>query len=182
MFGRQRHWRGPVARRSMQRTWTMAEMGRRLARAGRQHFDLWLALTGVAVALIVPLLIEIGTNEQEIAAMAVGVILIQGFVAWQVNRRARRERERLLDQMRHMLQDRVNNKLQVVAGAISGADAETIAEAMAALREASAILNQLSESALEDWEAKYPATPSLALSPPPPASRSSASPTEPAPV
>ena len=62
--------------------------------------DLLIAAAGFLIALLLPLLLEIGTNEQETAIVALTVVLFQGVTIWNL----RRSQVRAIDRLRRSIQ------------------------------------------------------------------------------
>jgi hypothetical protein len=124
-----------------------------------------LTAVTLAVALAVPLALELGTNEQELAGAALGACLVQGIVLWLMRRRYRRVRQEVIDELRGMLHDRINNHLTVVLMSVTErrdhtlnqADRELLEAAIRATRAVSATLAELSTESLHRWKVHYAA-------------------------
>lgn len=125
-----------------------------------------LTAVALAVALALPLALELGTNEQELAAAALGACLIQGIVLWLMRRRYRRVRQEVIDELRGMLHDRINNHLTVVLmsvterrdHALNQGERELLEAAITATRAVSTTLAELSTESLHRWKVHYAAT------------------------
>jgi hypothetical protein len=135
-------------------------------RAIKQHvvdnFELYLMGASVAIALALPLAIEVGTNEQELAVTALAACVVQGVVFWLVRRRFRRVRREMIAELRAMLKDRINNHLTIVLMSVtqrgyrdSVNERELLEAAIAATAAVSRVLEELSMESLRSWKAKY---------------------------
>ncbi|HEV2085522.1 MAG TPA: hypothetical protein VGR09_10595, partial [Gemmatimonadales bacterium] len=71
-----------------------------------RNLELYLMAFSVAIALVIPLAIEVGTNEQELAITALAACVFQGVVFWLLRRRYRRVRGEMITELRAMLKDR----------------------------------------------------------------------------
>jgi peptidoglycan biosynthesis protein MviN/MurJ (putative lipid II flippase) len=125
-----------------------------------RNFELYLMAVSVATALAIPLGVEIGTNEQELAIAALAACVLQGLVFWLLRRRYRRVRGEMITELRAMLQDRINNHLTIVLmsvtqGRDSRADRELLEAAIAATAAVSRTLEELSIESLRRWKAHY---------------------------
>jgi hypothetical protein len=130
-------------------------------RAGlAEHFELFL--TTVGVFLTISLFFSgLSRNEQGLAQAF--LIWLQGFLIWAVHRHATLRRTALIEKMRLMLQDRVNNQLTVMLGMaeIRGRDSspdgrEDLEIATAAARTVAHELETLSLQSLRSWERRHP--------------------------
>jgi hypothetical protein len=126
------------------------------------HFELYLMGFSVGLALIIPFAVEIGTNEQELAITALTACVFQGLVFWASRRRYRQVRREMIDELRAMLKDRINNHLTVVLMSVTqrrGAESETEREllqaAIAATAAVARVLEELSMESLGSWKAHY---------------------------
>ena len=125
-----------------------------------EHFELFL--TAVGVFLTVRLVFSDLPPGQQGLAHAF-LIWLQGFLIWSVHRHATLRRQALIDKMRLMLQDRVNNQLTVMLGMaeIRHQDSTTDARdnleiATAAARTVAHELETLSMQSLRSWERRHP--------------------------
>jgi hypothetical protein len=117
----------------------------------------------LAVALVVPLALELGTNIQELAGAALAACVLQGWLHWLLRRRAARVRRELIAEVRGLLRDRINNHLQVVMFSIAGSgdsgatdsDRTRLALAMEAVAAVSRTLDELSTDSLRRWRERY---------------------------
>jgi hypothetical protein len=117
----------------------------------------------VAIALAIPLAIEVGTDEQELAITALAACVLQGVVFWSLRRRYRRVRGEMVAELRRMLQDRINNHLTVVLMSVtqrweepgSTNERELLEAAIAATAAVSRVLQDLSMESLGSWKAHY---------------------------
>ncbi|MEP7226296.1 MAG: hypothetical protein ABI785_02965 [Gemmatimonadales bacterium] len=132
---------------------------------GRHIFDnveLYLMGLSVTIAVALPLAIEIGTNDQELAVTALLACVFQGLVLWSMRRRYRRIRREMIAELRGMLKDRINNYLAIVLMSVthrrdqaSASEREFLEAAIAATTAVSQVLEELSMESLRAWKAKY---------------------------
>lgn len=132
-----------------------------------RHIELYLTAVGLLVILLVPGFFSIEQRVLVIAITAVGVGVVHGLLFWLVRRRQRLVREALLQDLRGMLKDRINNKLQVVlvhavapAGDLSADDRARLKEVAESVMEVSQLLDRLSLESLSAWQAHYSFKPS----------------------
>jgi hypothetical protein len=115
--------------------------------------DLFIAGAGFLIALLLPLLLEFRTNEQETAIVALTVVLFQGVTIWNL----RRSQARAIDRVRRMLRDQVRNQLQVIMLAVpDAASKEQLKPVLDAVQAIDQTLNVLSEHSVREWEERYP--------------------------
>ncbi|MBL0937863.1 MAG: hypothetical protein IBJ03_03150 [Gemmatimonadaceae bacterium] len=125
------------------------------------NIELWLSGAGVAVILLVP---RLGLSEQHsywsvmaVTALIVGVL--HGVIFWLVRRRQRRVRDEALREIKSMLMDRVNNKLNVISMHVEmqdvAASRETMDGVQSAVRDVTNLLDSLSEESLTSWKQRY---------------------------
>jgi hypothetical protein len=124
-----------------------------------EHFELFLTAASVFVAIG---LIFIGLPRGEQGLAHVFLIWLQGFLIWAVHRHAWFRRRALVNKMRLMLQDRVNNQLTVMLGMaeIRGRDMtpderEDLETATAAAKTVAHELETLSINSLRSWERRH---------------------------
>lgn len=124
-----------------------------------EHFELLLTVSGVLVALLLTL-IELDASRERMSF--VFLLWLQGFILWAVRRHSCLSREALLDRLRAMLQDRVNNQLTVMLsmadkrdGALPPSERLAIEQALVAARTVSTELAELSMDSLRTWESRY---------------------------
>lgn len=127
-----------------------------------RNLELYLMAFSVAIALVIPLAIEIGTNEQELAITALAACVFQGVVFWLLRRRYRRVRGEMITELRAMLKDRINNHLTIVLMSVSqrgeptsSTERELLEAAIAATTAVSRVLEEMSMESLRSWKAKY---------------------------
>jgi hypothetical protein len=128
-----------------------------------RNLELYLVGVSVVVALALPFAIEVGTNDQELAATALAACVFQGVVLWLMRRRSRRIRAEMIAELRAMLKDRINNHLTIVLmsvtqrrdSRISPAERELLEAAIAATAAVSRVLDELSMESLRRWKAHY---------------------------
>ena len=129
-------------------------------RAGlTEHFELFL--TAVGVLLTISLVFsDLPAGQQGLAHAF--LIWLQGFLIWAVHRHATLRRQVLIDKMRLMLQDRVNNQLTVMLGMaeirhreMTPDEREDLEMATAAARTVAHELETLSIQSLRSWERRH---------------------------
>ena len=127
-----------------------------------RNLELYLMAFSVAIALVIPLAIEIGTNEQELAITALTACVFQGVVFWLLRRRYRRVRGEMITELRAMLKDRINNHLTIVLMSVtqrreptSSTERELLEAAIAATTAVSRVLEEMSMESLRTWKARY---------------------------
>ena len=124
-----------------------------------EHFELFLTAASVFMAIG---LIFLGLPRGEQGLAHVFLIWLQGFLIWAVHRHAWFRRRALVDKMRLMLQDRVNNQLTVMLGTaeirnreLTSAEKQDVETATAAARTVAHELETLSLESLHSWERRY---------------------------
>ncbi len=124
-----------------------------------EHFELLLTTVGVVFAVLLTCA-QLDRGTQGLALTF--LVWLQGFLIWAVRRHSRLARSRLIQQLRVMLQDRVNNQLTVLVGvaelrghADAAESAEDVETALTAARAVSHELESLSLESLRVWEARY---------------------------
>jgi hypothetical protein len=124
-----------------------------------EHFELFLTAVGVILAIGLTFA-DLPREEQGLAL--VFLVWLQGLLIWLVHRHAWFRRKALVDKMRLMLQDRVNNQLTVMLGMTEIRDREmTPAErrdmetVTSAARTVAHELETLSPETLRSWERRY---------------------------
>jgi hypothetical protein len=124
-----------------------------------EHFELFLTAVGVflSVGLIFS---DLPRGEQGLAHAF--LIWLQGFLIWSVHRHAWLRRQALVEKMRLMLQDRVNNQLTVMLGMaeirhrdMTPEEKKDLETATAAARTVAHELETLSLESLQSWERRY---------------------------
>jgi peptidoglycan biosynthesis protein MviN/MurJ (putative lipid II flippase) len=128
-----------------------------------RNLELYLIGISVAVALVLPLAIEVGTDDQELAVTALAACVVQGLLLWFMRRRSRRVRQEMIGELRAMLKDRINNHLTVVLMSVSQRrsspasenERELLQMAIASTAAVSRVLDELSVESLRRWKAKY---------------------------
>jgi hypothetical protein len=127
-----------------------------------RNFELYLMGLSVMVALIIPLAIEVDTNDRELAVTALAACVVQGVVFWLVRRRLRQVRRDMITELRAMLKDRINNQLTVVLMSVTQrgyrdvqCERELLEAAISATNAVSRVLEELSMESLSRWKAKY---------------------------
>jgi len=127
-----------------------------------RNLELYLMGFSVGMALVIPLAIEVGTNEQELAITALAACVFQGVVFWLLRRRYRRVRGEMIAELRAMLKDRINNHLTIVLMSVtqhrestSSTERELLEAAIAATAAVSRVLEDMSMESLRSWKAKY---------------------------
>ena len=105
------------------------------------------AALALVICELAPVLLDVSTDTGEIAVA--GLLMAQGTLVWVMLRKEQAQRALLLQRIRSMLQDRIRNKLQVVAGAMQGG-----AEVFQAIEEVAEAIDELSDAALDRWETR----------------------------
>lgn len=124
-----------------------------------EHFELFLTAAGVLVAIIVTFT-ELPRSDQGMAFTF--LLWLQGFILWAVHRHCWFRRRALVQKMRVMLLDRVNNQLTIMLNAAECRSREGLEDgdldmevAMEAARTVSMELENLSLESLRRWERRY---------------------------
>jgi hypothetical protein len=122
-----------------------------------EYFELFMTIVGVLMAILITLS-ELSRGDQGIALIF--LVWLQGFILWAVHRHCRLKSAAMVDKMRLMVQDRVNNRLTVwlslmdvqarVASETGREDREAVS--LAAARAVSLELEKLSFESLRSWE------------------------------
>ena len=138
----------------------LSAVSSRLRARVTEHFELFM--TAVGVLLTVRLVFSDLPPGQQGLAHAF-LIWLQGFLIWAVHRHATLRRQALIDKMRLMLQDRVNNQLTVMLGMAEIGQRNTTTDgrddleiATAAARTVAHELETLSIQSLRSWERRHP--------------------------
>jgi hypothetical protein len=140
----------------VKRSWSLRQaVLNRLA----EHFELFLTTVGVLLAVFV-VLAQLENGEQ---GLLLGMIVwLQGFILWAVRRHSWLRRQALVQQMRVMLQDRVNNQLTVMLGAAEIRSREMtdderleLDSAVMAAKVVSEELENLSLDSVRSWQRRY---------------------------
>jgi hypothetical protein len=125
-----------------------------------EHFELFMTIVGVLLAILI-ILSELSRGEQGTALIF--LIWLQGFILWAVHRHCILRSRGLVDRMRMMVLDQVNNRLTIwlsltdIQSRISsevGRD-EREAVSLGAARAVSLELEKLSFESLRTWERRY---------------------------
>ena len=124
-----------------------------------EHFELFLTTIGVIITVLL-LFAELTRGEEGIAFIS--IVWLQGFLLWAVHRHAWFRQRALVQKMRVMLQDRVNNQLTIMLGAaeargreLSSDEEQDLQTALVAARTVSTELENLSLESLRVWERRY---------------------------
>lgn len=122
-----------------------------------EYFELFMTIVGVLLAILITLS-ELSRGEQGTALIF--LIWLQGLILWAVHRHCILRSRALVQKMRLMMQDRVNNRLTVWLS-LTDVQARMAAEAgreereavsLAAARAVSLELEKLSMESLRAWE------------------------------
>jgi hypothetical protein len=125
-----------------------------------EYFELFMTTVGVLMAILVTVS-ELSRGAQGMALTF--LIWLQGLILWAVHRHCRLRSRALVQKMRLMMQDRVNNRLtvwlnladvQARVAAEAGRD-EREAVSLAAARAVSLELEKLSFESLRTWERRH---------------------------
>lgn len=136
---------------------------RRIERHLAAHAELYLSALAVTIALALPLALELGTDVQELAGAALAACVAQGLAHWLLRRRAAAVRRGLIDDVRCLLRDRINNQLQIVlfslaereGGSATEEDRRRLGQALGAIAAVSRTLDELSADSLRRWQDRY---------------------------
>lgn len=125
-----------------------------------EHFELFMTTAGVLLAILITLS-ELTRGEQGTALIF--LIWLQGFILWAVHRHCVLRTRAVVERMRLMVQDRVNNRLtlwlsltdvQSRIATETGRD-EREAVSVAAARAVALELEKVSFESLRTWERRY---------------------------
>jgi hypothetical protein len=125
-----------------------------------EYFELFMTVIGVFIAIMITVS-ELSRGSQGMALTF--LIWLQGLILWAVHRHAMLRSRALVQKMRLMMQDRVNNRLtvwlsltdvQARVAAESGRE-EREAVSLAAARAVSLELEKLSFESLRTWERRH---------------------------
>ena len=135
-----------------------------LTRAARavlaEHFELFMTIAGVLIAIMI-ILSELSQGEQ--GSALIFLVWLQGLILWAVHRHCILRSKAMVDRLRMMVQDRVNNRLtlwlsltdvQSRIATEAGRD-EREAVSLAAARAVSLELEKVSFDSLRTWERRY---------------------------
>jgi hypothetical protein len=135
-----------------------------LSRAARavlaEHFELFMTTAGVLIAIMI-ILSELSQGEQ--GSALIFLVWLQGLILWAVHRHCILRNRAMVDRLRMMVQDRVNNRLtlwlsltdvQSRVATEAGRD-EREAVSLAAARAVSLELEKVSLDSLRTWERRY---------------------------
>ena len=103
------------------------------------------AALALVICELAPLMLDVSTDTGEIAIA--GLLMAQGTLMWVMLRKEQAQQALLLKRIRFMLQDRIRNKLQVLAGSMQGS-----AEVFQAIEDVADAIDELSDVALKRWE------------------------------
>jgi hypothetical protein len=109
------------------------------------------AVLALVICELAPVLLDVSTDLGEIAIA--GLLMAQGTLLWVMLRKEQAEHALLLERIKLMLQDRVHNKLQVLAGVTDGKT-----EVFRAIKEIAQAVDDLSDATLDQWEDRYSLT------------------------
>jgi hypothetical protein len=135
-----------------------------LSRAARavlaEYFELFMTIIGVLMAIMI-ILSELSQGEQ--GSALIFLVWLQGLILWAVHRHCILRNRAMVDRLRMMVQDRVNNRLtlwlsltdvQSRIASEAGRD-EREAVSLAAARAVSLELEKVSFDSLRTWERRY---------------------------
>jgi hypothetical protein len=109
------------------------------------------AVLALVICELAPVVLDVSTDLGEIAIA--GLLMAQGTLLWVMLRKEQAEHALLLERIKLMLQDRVHNKLQVLAGVTDGKT-----EVFHAIKEIAQAIDDLSDTTLDKWEDRYSLT------------------------
>jgi hypothetical protein len=99
----------------------------------------------LVICELAPLFLDVGGGLGGVAIA--GLLMAQGTLLWMMLRKEQAEHAFLLDRIKHMLQDRVRNKLQIIAVVSNDS-----ADVFQAIEEIAKSIDELSDVALTKWE------------------------------
>jgi hypothetical protein len=124
-----------------------------------EYFELFMTTVGVLMAMLITVS-ELSRGEQGMALTF--LIWLQGLILWAVHRHCKLRSRALIQKMRLMMQDRVNNRLTVwlnltdiQAPATEAGREEREAVSLAAARAVSLELEKFSFESLRTWERRH---------------------------
>ncbi len=124
-----------------------------------EHFELFLTAVGVFLSIGL-IFSDLSHGEQGLAHSF--LIWLLGFLIWSVHRHAWMRRRAMIEKMRLMLQDRVNNQLTVMLGMtevrhrhMTADEQQDLETATMAARTVAHELETLSLESLQSWERRY---------------------------
>ncbi len=109
------------------------------------------AVLALVICELAPVVLDVSTDLGEIAIA--GLLMAQGTLLWVMLRKEQAVHALLLERIKLMLQDRVHNKLQVLAGVTDGKT-----EVFHAIKEIAQAIDDLSDATLDKWEDRYSLT------------------------
>jgi hypothetical protein len=125
-----------------------------------EYFELFMTTIGVLMAILITMS-ELSRGQQGMALTF--LVWLQGLILWAVHRHCRLRSRALVQKMRLMMQDRVNNRLTVwlnlvdvqarVAGEAGREEREAVS--LAAARAVSLELEKFSFESLRTWERRH---------------------------
>jgi hypothetical protein len=125
-----------------------------------EHFELFMTVVGVLMAIMVTVS---EMSRGELGMAMIFLIWLQGLILWAVHRHSRLRTKAIVQKMRLMMQDRVNNRLTVwlnlsdvqarVAADTGRVEREAVS--LAAARAVSLELDKLSFESLRTWERRH---------------------------
>lgn len=115
----------------------------------RRNLDLILAALGLGLAVLLPPLIELGTDAQELAGIALLVVVVQ----LAVFRLVQTGQRRVLRRARRVLAERVRMQLRAAVATLPpDFDRRRLEDVLQAVQAIAATLDDLSPEALDRWE------------------------------
>jgi hypothetical protein len=102
----------------------------------------------LVICELAPVVLDVSSDLGELAIA--GLLLAQGTLMYVMLRKEQAEHAMLLQRIKVMLQDRVHNKLQVLAGVTNGS-----AEVFDAVKDIAKAIDELSDATLSNWEDRY---------------------------
>ena len=102
----------------------------------------------LVICELAPVVLDVSSDLGELAIA--GLLLAQGTLMYVMLRKEQAEHAMLLERIKVMLQDRVHNKLQVLAGVSNGGT-----EVFHAIKDIATAIDELSDATLLGWEHRY---------------------------
>jgi hypothetical protein len=125
-----------------------------------EYFELFMTTVGVLIAILVTVS---ELTRGEVGMALTFLIWLQGLILWAVHRHCKLRSQAMIQKMRLMMQDRVNNRLTVWLNlmdvqarvSVEAPREEREAVSLAAARAVSLELEKLSFESLRNWERRH---------------------------
>ena len=131
------------------------------------NLELVLCAAGLLTIWLVPAIIGNASSHiwkiATITALLIGVI--HGLTLWLIRQKQRRARHEVIADIRHMLQDRINNQLAIIimnsqmANRVQETSILRLQEIKDSAQKVADYVNAISDESLQQWKAKYETVP-----------------------